>query len=106
MTCRADIYASVTDRIVAALEAGTVPWRKPWASLGGPRNLSGRSYRGVNVFLLELSGYSDPRWGTYKAIKAGGGQVRRGERGSAVILWKPVRRDAHPNGDGERAYLL
>jgi antirestriction protein ArdC len=25
-----DHYQDVTDRIIAALEAGTPPWRKPW----------------------------------------------------------------------------
>lgn len=87
-----DIYQEVTDRIIAALEAGTVPWRQPWSSLGGPRNLDGRPYRGINTFLLELSGYSDPRWGTYRMIQAHDGQVRKGEKGCRVILWKPVPR--------------
>jgi antirestriction protein ArdC len=89
---RPDVYQKVTDRIIAALEAGTVPWRKPWASLGGPRNLNERPYRGINVFLLELSGYGDPRWGTYKMLRGHGGQVRRGERGTRVILWATPRR--------------
>jgi antirestriction protein ArdC len=25
-----DHYAAVTDQVIAALEAGTLPWRKPW----------------------------------------------------------------------------
>ena len=29
-TDRRDHYQEVTDRIVAALEAGTRPWRQPW----------------------------------------------------------------------------
>lgn len=35
---RRDHYQEVTDRIVAALEAGTPPWRKPWDpdKSGGP----------------------------------------------------------------------
>lgn len=87
-----DVYASVTDRIIAALESGTVPWRKPWATRGGPVSLStGKAYRGINVFLLGLEGCADPRWGTYKAISAAGGQVRKGEKGTRIILWKPAR---------------
>lgn len=107
-----DVYAEVTDRIIAALEQGTVPWRKPWrtAAYGGPVSLStGRPYRGINVFLLELQGYSDPRWGTYKAISELGGQVRKGEKGTRVILWKPARRTVEDASTGEteqRAYLL
>jgi antirestriction protein ArdC len=71
---RIDVYQSVTDRMLAATRAaiaeGTVPpWRKPWVG-GGPVNVkNGRPYRGINVFLLGLQGYSDPRWGTFKACR-------------------------------------
>jgi antirestriction protein ArdC len=103
-----DVYAEVTDRIVAALEQGVVPWRKPWRSLGGPRNLNGRPYRGINVFLLELAGFGDPRWGTFNAVKAAGGSVRKGEKGTRIILWKPVRRRGEDeNGEQQNgSYLL
>ncbi|MGG6046423.1 ArdC-like ssDNA-binding domain-containing protein, partial [Salmonella enterica] len=33
-TKHADVYQMVTDRIVAALEQGTAPWRRPWQSAG------------------------------------------------------------------------
>lgn len=104
-----DTYQAVTDRIIAALESGTVPWCKPWRNLnqGAARNVTnGRPYRGINVFLLALaameSGYSDPRWGTYKAISAAGGQVRKGEHGTRVILWKPIK----AKDEDKRDYLL
>jgi len=32
MASQTDLYQSVTDRIVAALEAGTAPWVRPWKS--------------------------------------------------------------------------
>lgn len=69
------IYQMVTDRILAELEKGTVPWRKSWDSseVIFPRSLrTGKGYRGVNVFLLMLTaqdkGYSSPFWGTYDHI--------------------------------------
>ena len=35
-----DVYAKITDRIVAALKAGVVPWHQPWnAAEGASRNL-------------------------------------------------------------------
>jgi antirestriction protein ArdC len=38
-----DVYQIVTDRVISLLEAGTVPWRKPWASDGRwPMNLVSR----------------------------------------------------------------
>ena len=90
-----DVYQSVTDRIIASLEEGTVPWRKPWVG-SGPRNVeNGRHYSGINVFLLTLAPYGDPRWGTYQAIKRAGGQVRRHEHSTQIVLLKRAtkRRD-------------
>lgn len=69
---RNSVYESVTERIVAEIEAGgTAPWVKPWKSRGGyPISLStGKVYRGVNVLLLGLSSFDDPRWGTFRACR-------------------------------------
>jgi antirestriction protein ArdC len=45
-----DVYNVITERIIEKLEAGTIPWHKPWRSIGAPRNLiSKKFYRGVNV---------------------------------------------------------
>ena len=87
-----DVYQSVTDRIIASLEEGTIPWKKPWVG-SGPRNVeNGRHYSGINVFLLTLAPFGDPRWGTYKAIKRAGGQVRRGETSTQIVLLKRVNK--------------
>ncbi len=91
-----DIYQAVTDRILEALEQGTVPWRNPISRGGGdqwPKNLaSGKKYRGVNVFLLAMTawaeGYDSSYWLTYKQAAGKGGQVRKGEKASMVVFWK------------------
>lgn len=87
---RLDVYEHVTDRIIEQLEAGTVPWRKTWASMGGmPRNLvSKKRYRGVNLFLLSLSSYESPFWLTYKQAIDLGGHVRKGEKSTLVVFWR------------------
>jgi antirestriction protein ArdC len=91
---RRDPFAEVTDRIVALMEAGTNPWRKPWTADGAglPRSIgTGKGYRGINPFLLLITsmekGYTSPWWGTYKAITEKGGQVRKGEKGTQVVFW-------------------
>lgn len=93
---KSDLYQSVTDRIIAALQAGTPPWVCPWApgpGLATPANLgSGRPYRGINVLLLNLQaatrGYALNRWLTYRQALALGAQVRRGEEGTPVVFFK------------------
>jgi len=107
-----DHYQAVTDRIVAALEAGTAPWRRPWVSgarttmPGMPCNaVTGRAYRGVNAVLLTMTqhahGSDDPRWITYKQASERGWQVRAGERGTPVVFFK--RLDVHERPDDGEA---
>jgi antirestriction protein ArdC len=87
-----DVYQVVTDRVVAALEAGTAPWHKPWSSvLGRPQNMDGRPYRGINVMLLGLTDFECPFWLTYKQAKARGGNVRKGEHSEMVVFWTMLK---------------
>ena len=41
----ASVCTRRNDRIVGMLEAGVVPWRRPWSSVGLPRNLVSREAR-------------------------------------------------------------
>jgi antirestriction protein ArdC len=90
-------YEVITNRILALLEQGTVPWHRPWDSVTGmPRNLfSQRAYRGINVWLLTAMEYTSPFWATFNQIKAAGGSVHKGARGFPVVFWKVyLRRDS------------
>jgi antirestriction protein ArdC len=101
------VHRMVTERMIAALERGSVPWRKPWqAAAGRPRSMStGQPYRGVNMFLLALTaaeeGYGSPFWGTYRQIGALGGQVRGGEHSSLAVFWKQAEFERRDLQSGE-----
>ena len=101
-------YQIITDRILALLEQGTVPWQQPWDStMGLPRNLfSQRPYRGINVWLLTAMGYASPFWATFHQVKAAGGSVRKGERGVPVVFWKVYDQEDHDTGDEEKRFVL
>lgn len=94
------VYSIVTEQILKQLESGVAPWHRPW-TLQGPKNLvSGRGYRGINVFLLASNGYGSPYWLTYKQAIERGGHVRKGEHGTKVIFWKiGVREAEEPDGE-------
>ena len=51
-----------------------------------------RPYRGINALLLALEakshGYPLNRWLTYRRASEFGGQVRKGEHGTSVVLWR------------------
>ena len=88
---KADVYQIITERILALLDAGVNPWRKPWhaAAYRPPQNLlSRRPYRGVNVILLGLSPYASPYWMSFKQALQAGGHVKKGEKASLAVFWK------------------
>jgi len=90
-----DLYQSITDQIVAALEQGVAPWVKPWSEEADPipfNVVSQRAYRGVNVLLLNLkalyAGYTRNRWLTFRQANELGGHVRSGETGVRIVYYK------------------
>jgi len=102
------VYQVITDRVIALLEQGTVPWHKPWR--GGdmlPQNLvSRRPYRGVNVFLLHAMSYQSQFWLTFKQAQAMGGNVRKGEHACPVVFWKWLDVDDASEPTGKRRLPL
>ena len=106
-----DLYQEITDSIVEALEAGATPWVKEWGD-GLPRNLeTQRVYRGVNALLLahaaQRKGFGSQEWLTYKQAQEAGGQVRKGEKGTLVILYKMIEKEAEtPDGEKEQIPLI
>lgn len=96
---RFDVYASVTDIIIKAIEAGPgeflMPWHRSGNVIGRPRNAAtDAGYRGVNVIALWaaalLGGFSSGVWATYRQWRALGAQVRRNEKGSVILFYRPL----------------
>jgi antirestriction protein ArdC len=103
------IHEQVTENIIAMLERGTLPWRRPWETSGTglavPANgISKRPYHGINRVILWTSalvaGYPTHSWATYKQIQEAGGQVRKGEKGTRVVLYRPIERDDENGATG------
>lgn len=88
-----NVYSWVTERIIKMIEeSGNLPWHKPWATNGiRPKNLvSGKEYKGVNVFLLAFAPFSSPYWVTLKQCNKLGGRVKLNEMKNKymVTFWK------------------
>lgn len=80
------VYAIVFDRLVEQLEtAGN--WKKGWSWNELPRNYeTGHIYSGFNLFYLMFSGRQNPYWLTFNQIQKQGGQVKKGERATALLM--------------------
>lgn len=110
-TSKPDLYQTVTDSIIEALEAGVKPWVCPWERVAGMSGLpanyaTGTAYSGMNIMLLWCSaakqGFSDSRWLTYKQAQAAGAQVRKGERGTVAIFYSTLEKE---NEAGEVEFI-
>jgi len=100
-----DLHASVTDQIIAAIEAGAKSGGARWLTIASmPQRVTGDEYRGINSLILGLtafaSGYSNPTWMTFKQAQALGGMVRKGEKATRVVFYKTLEVEA-PNSDEE-----
>ena len=98
---KSDIHQEITDRIVAAIEAGAGEFHMPWhgdAARLIPQNVaSGNNYRGINIVGLWVAqmdrGYASNVWGTYRQWQERNAQVRRGEKANLVVFYKEIRRE-------------
>src|ERR1700710_915551 len=108
-----DLYAEVSARIVAELEAGAAPWVKPWSATAGANSpcnaTSNRHYSGCNVVLLwmaQAAGYRAPRFLTFKQALQLGGNVRKGERGTKVYFVKQLQVQDQGSDDSSPTRLI
>ena len=90
-----DIYAAITDRIIAQMEQGIIPWQKPWISSGKAiSHATGKPYSLLNQMLLGKPG----EYLTFKQCVEAGGHVKKGEKSSMVVFWKWIEQEDEETG--------
>ena len=116
MPTQQQIRQEITSRIVAALESGVSPWRRPWRTSknsGRAANvISKQPYHGVNPLLLEIAAmqhsFQSRWWATYQQWATLGCQVKKrpenvqaGQWGSSIVFCKPVKRTVEDEETGD-----
>jgi antirestriction protein ArdC len=107
-----NVYEVITNRIIKQLEVGVAPWHKPWRGRGKnglPRNLvTGREYRGINIWILLSSGYASPYWLTLRQARELGGHARLGQHGFPVVYWQVEKREVLDGDENlaEKSWVL
>lgn len=83
---KANVYDMVTNRIIAELEKGQIPWEKPWTGVrsGAYNRITKRPYSLLNQMLLQHRG----EYATFKQWQDLGGHIRKGEKSEIVCFWK------------------
>jgi antirestriction protein ArdC len=102
----ASVYEIVTEQVIKQLESGVAPWRKPWRTEMPCNLISGKEYRGMNVFLLGSQGYASRYWLTFNQASKLGGHVKRGEQSSIVTFWHIGEETIKTDGSKTRPFLL
>lgn len=90
---KVDVYQMVTDRVMAQLEQGIIPWQKPWKNIasGCEDDLaisysSRKPYSFLNQMLLGRNG----EWLTFNQIKEMKGSIKKGAKAGMVVFYKRI----------------
>ena len=98
-----DIYSEITDRIIAQMEEGIIPWQKPWIASGKAISRStGKPYSLLNQMLLGRPG----EYLTFKQCQEAGGKVKKGEKSSMVVFWKWIEQEDEETGEKKEVPFL
>jgi antirestriction protein ArdC len=109
-TVQSDIYARITNKVIADLERGDLTWRKPWNAehLAGkvtrPLRWNDVPYTGINTLVLWATaaekGYTLPHWMTFKQASDMKANVRKGEKGAQIVYADKLTKEEEGQ-DGE-----
>ena len=98
-----DIYGEITNRIIAEMEKGEIPWKKPWMAAGAAiSHTTGKSYSLLNQMLLGRAG----EYLTFKQVQAEGGYVRKGEKAHMIVFWTWLEKEDEETGETTQVPFL
>lgn len=100
MATKINVYDMVTDRIIAELEKGNIPWEKPWTGVrsGSYNRITKKPYSIINQILLKHSG----EYATFKQWSELGGHIKKGEKSEIVVFWKIYQKEEANEETGEK----
>ena len=98
-----DLYQQITDRIIAELEKGKIPWHKPWhCTSGAISRVTGKPYSVLNQLLLPQAG----EYVTFRQAIEEGHPVKKGEKASMVYFFKFIDTEDKETGEEKKVPLL
>jgi len=102
-----EIRRQIADRVIKQMEKYGTDWAKPWIvdSRLEPTSLStGKKYNGINYLILAMEraekGYKSGEWATFNQWRQRDAVVRKGEKGTLVVLYKSATFKHHDEQTG------
>lgn len=107
-----NIYQTITDRMIAEMEKGLIPWRKPWVvaltgvKIRGEINLrkiafnriTKRAYSMLNQMLLGKAG----EYASFKQWTEIGGKIKKGAKADIVVFWTTFDKEVKDPQTGKK----
>jgi antirestriction protein ArdC len=105
-----EVQKQIVEFVIEQLEKNN-KWSKCWGGGKLPYSASsGKRYKGGNCVWLSVmqyaQGYKSSQWGTYRSWKAKGGSVKKGERSTKIIFYKPIKKEDKETGETKVFFLL
>lgn len=83
-----DLYQEVTNKMIALIEKGVVPWRLTWSTYGLARNYAtGHIYSGINLIIMNTTHHSIPYFMSFRQIEERNGRIKKGAKSEMVIYF-------------------
>lgn len=108
-----EIHRTVADTVIRQMETAGTDWAKSWNVPAGdqPTSMSTRKpYNGINWLLLSIAraakGYTSGHWATFNQWRKMGACVRKGEKSTLVILYKPLEITDKETGEDKTIRLM
>ena len=105
-----NLYEQVTNQIIELMETATSS-QELWSKIGStdlfaPKNhVTGDFYNGINILILAAAmqkfGYQHNEWLTFNQAKANNLKVRKGEKSTVCVFYKPIEKDTVNPESGE-----
>lgn len=101
------ICEQVTNKLVALMEKGVNPWRKPWSKCSedvAVSHTNGKPYSLLNQILL---GFRSGEYLTFNQVKKEGGTIKKGAKSEVIVFWqcgglKPVKAPESEEETGDK----
>lgn len=94
MTDKGDLIETVANTLIERLENFSGEWEKPFFTSFARNVATQKAYRGINILILNfaaaVNGFTSSVWGTYRQWREKGCQVKKGEKSTTVVFWKPL----------------
>lgn len=92
-------YQDITDKIIAQMQQGIIPWTKPWICGGQILSYAtGKPYSLLNRMLLGRTG----EYATFNQVQAAGGRVRKGAKADKIYFYKPLINEIETEENGKK----